>query len=142
MAESNPIHPFYHTGDFTIGTPGLPGGQLLRAILSVPQGSSNVSGYGLLTQATHPSLHFESAFRGSVHALGLKEGHQVYAAQGTAVPPLPGAPHVTELLIQLDHVWGTNGKASYTYVIGDKFHQVKDAEVSVKWLLQEGKLAA
>jgi hypothetical protein len=142
MAESNQIHPFNHTGDFTIGKPGLPGGQLLRAILSVPQGSNKVTGHGLLTQATHPPLHCESAFQGSVHALGLKEGQQVYALQGTAVPPLLGAPHVTELLIQLDHVWGNAGKASYTYVIGDKFHQVKDVEVSVQWLLQDGKIAA
>ncbi len=139
MAE---IYPFNHTGNFTIGTPGLPGGLLLKAILSVPQASSNVTGHGVLTQATNPPLNSKSAFHGSVHSLGVGEAKQVYAVQGAAVPPLLGAPHVTELVIQLDGIWGKTGKASYTYVIGDQFHRVEDQTVSVQWLLQNNEVAA
>ncbi|TKC81469.1 DUF1842 domain-containing protein [Trinickia terrae] len=139
MAES---FPFNHTGVFTIGKQGLPGGLTLKAVLSVPQNSSEVNGYGQLTQATHPPLNCKSAFHGSVHSLGVGSAKQVYAVQGTAVPPLLGAPHVTELVIQLDGIWGKSGKASYTYVVGSEFHRVEDQEVTVQWLLQEGERAA
>lgn len=139
MAE---LHPFNHAGNFTIGKPGLPGALLLKAILTVPQGTSQVTGLGVLSQVTNPPLHNRSAFHGSVHSLGVGGAKQVYALQGTAIPPLLGAPHVTELLIQLDSVWGRAGKASYTYVQGDTVHRVEDQEVAVQWLLQENERAA
>ncbi|WP_414447545.1 DUF1842 domain-containing protein [Burkholderia sp. 22PA0099] len=139
MAE---IYPFNHTGNFTIGKLGLPGGLLLKAILTVPQTSSKVTGHGVLTQATNPPLHNETAFNGSVHALGLGEAKQVYALQGSAIPPLLGAPHVTELVIQLDGIWGKTGKASYTYVLGDTVHRIEDQDVAVQWLLQNSERAA
>ncbi len=134
MADA--IVPFGHTGRFTIGTQ-KPGAQLLQAVLTVPPNSSTVSGNGTLTQAINPPLHANNAFHGVVHALGLGPAKQIYALQGTAVPPLLGAPHVTFLLIVLDGVWGTKGTATYTYVTGDTFHEVTDVPVTVQWLLQE-----
>ncbi|HYA05772.1 MAG TPA: DUF1842 domain-containing protein [Xanthobacteraceae bacterium] len=135
MADSD-FFPFNHTGRFSIGT-GLPGAPTLQAILSVPQNSNIVSGHGLLTQATNPPLHINNAFHGMVHVLGLGPAKQIYALQGTAVPPLLGAPHVTQLVIVLDGVWGTKGTASYTYIMGAVFHEVRDVPVTVTWLLQE-----
>ncbi len=129
------IHPLQQAGVFTITT-GAPGAQTLLAVLTVPQNSSSVSGHGTLTQATNPPLHANNAFSGVVHALGLGKAQQVYSLTGSAVPPLLGAPHVTQLLIVLDGIWGTSGKATYTYVIGSSFHTVTDVPVHVQWLLQ------
>jgi len=139
MAQSDIIFPLNHTGDFKIGT-GAPGAPLLRAILTVPQNSSTVTGQGRLTQAINPPLNFNSAFHGMVHVLVLPPGpaRQVYALQGTALPPLLGAPHVTQLLITLEGIWGTKGTATYQYAVGSQIHDIKDAPVSVTWLLQEG----
>jgi hypothetical protein len=128
--------PFSHTGVFDIGT-HAPGAPTLQAVLSVPADSSTVSGHGTLTQATNPPLHANNAFTGVVHVLGFGPAVQVYALHGTAVPPLLGAPHVTQLSIALEGVWGTKGTASYTYVTGAAFHEVRDAPVKVRWLLQE-----
>ncbi len=135
MAESK-IFPFNHTGNFSIGTHN-PGAVTLQALLSVPQNSSIVSGHGLLTQATNPPLHANNAFHGVVHALGAGPAKQIYALQGSAIPPLLGAPHVTQLAIVLDGIWGTKGTATYTYVTGSIFHEIKDVPVTVEWLLQE-----
>jgi len=129
------FHPIQHAGLFTITT-GAAGAQTLQAVLSVPSGSSTVSGHGHLTQATNPVLDANTAFQGVVHATGLGKAEQIYALTGHAVPPLLGAPHVTQLLIVLDGVWGTKGTATYTYVTGSTFHEVKDVPVTVKWLLQ------
>ncbi|WLE63906.1 DUF1842 domain-containing protein [Burkholderia plantarii] len=136
------FHLFNHAGVFSIGTPNLAGGRHLQVFLSVPQATNRASGYGTLTQATNPPLHIESAFLGSVYSLGLANGQQVYALQGTAVPPIPGAPHVTELVITLDSVWGKVGKAAYKYVIGSHFEEVVNQPVAVQWLLQNGERAA
>ena len=57
--------------------------------------------------------------------------------QGSAVPPLLGAPHVTQLVIVLDGIWGSKGTATYTYVTGSVFHEITDVPVTVQWLLQE-----
>ena len=127
--------PFQHTGVFTIGTQN-PGAPTLHAILSVPANSSIVSGHGQLTQAINPPLQINSAFHGVVHALGLGPAKQIYTLQGTAIPPLLGGPHVTQLVIALDGIWGSKGTATYTYVTGSKFHVVADVPVTVKWLLQ------
>ncbi len=136
MADPSVMFPFNHTGVFTIGT-AKPGAVMLKAILSVPHNSSTVSGHGGLTQATNPPLNVNSAFHGVVHSLGFGPDKQIYALQGTAVPPLLGAPHVTQLWIALDGTWGTKGTATYTYVTGSVFHEVKDVLVAVQWLLQE-----
>jgi len=136
MADPTVTFPFNHTGVFTIGT-AKPGAVMLKAILSVPYNSSTVSGHGGLTQATNPPLNINNAFHGVVHSLGLGPAKQIYALQGVAVPPLPGAPHVTQLSIELDGIWGTKGMATYTYVTGAVFHEVKDVPVAVQWLLQE-----
>ncbi len=136
------FHPFNHAGTFSIGTPNLAGGRRLQVFLSVPQGTNSVSGYGTLTQATNPPLHIESAFHGSVYSLGLASGQQVYALQGTTVPAIPGAPHVTELVITLDSTWSKTGKAAYKYVVGSQFEEATDQPVTVQWLLQNGERAA
>lgn len=128
--------PFSNTGVFTITT-GMAGAQTLQAILSVPRGSSTVSGHGKLTQATNPPLDANNAFTGVVHAVGTPKAMQMYALQGTAIPPLLGAPHITQLLITTEGIWGTKGTASYTYVTGAVFHEVKDVPVTVQWLLQD-----
>ena len=104
----------------------------------VPQSSSSVTGTGLLTQAINPPLHANSAFHGLVHVLVFGGSvTQIYSLHGSALPPLLGAPHVTHLVVTLDGLWGKEGKATYTYVVGDKFHEVKDVPVKVTWLLQE-----
>lgn len=136
MAESSNAFPFNHTGVFSIGT-DKPGAPTLKAVLSVPANSSTVSGHGVLTQATNPPLHVNNAFHGVVHSLGLGPAKQVYSVQGSAVPPLLGAPHVTQLVIVLDGIWGSKGTASYTYVTGSVFHEIADVPVTVQWLLQE-----
>lgn len=132
------LFPFNHAGNFTIGKPGA-GSRQLKLFLTVPQGSSKVTGHGVLFQATNPPLHIESTFHGTVHALN---GKQVYALQGVGVPPIPGAPHVADVLITLDQVWGKEGKASYRYVVGSHFEEAVDQPVSVQWLLQNGERAA
>jgi hypothetical protein len=48
-----------------------------------------------------------------------------------------GAPHVTQLVIVLDGIWGSKGTATYTYVTGSVFHEITDVPVTVQWLLQE-----
>lgn len=136
MADTKSVFPFNHTGVFTIGTE-LAGAPLLKAVLSVPANSSIVTGHGVLTQATNPPLHINNAFHGVVHALGLGPAKQIYSLQGTAVPPLLGAPHVTQLLIVLDGIWGTKGTATYSYMMGSVFPEIKDVPVAVQWLLQE-----
>jgi hypothetical protein len=137
MAESNDAFPLNHTGSFRIGT-GLPGAPTLSAILTVPQNSSNVTGHGVLSQAINPPLHANNAFHGVVHVLAFGgDVTQIYALQGAAVPPLLGAPHVTQLLITLKGIWSREGTATYTYVVGSAFHQVKDVPVSVTWLLRQ-----
>ena len=131
------IHPYNHVGSFSIGT-HLPGALELGALLSVPQNSSTVTGHGLLTQTTHPPLHASTAFHGVVHILAFGGTmKQIYSLQGVAVPPIQGAPHVTQLVITLDGIWGTKGTASYSYVTGSQPHDVKDQPVSVRWLLQQ-----
>jgi len=131
---SEATFPFPHNGVFTIGTGAL-GAQKLQAFLSVPFDSSSVVGYGVLTQPTSPPLSLHSAFHGVVHTLGFGEVKQIFALQGTAVPPLLGAPHVTQLTIALDAIWGNKGKASYTYVTGAVFHTISDQPITVRWLL-------
>lgn len=124
-----------HAGVFSIGAP-MPGAPHLQAVLSVPANSSAVSGHGLLTQATNPPLQANNGFAGVVHAVGTPKAQQIFALHGTAIPALLGAPHVTQLLIVLDGIWGTKGTATYTYVTGSVFHEIKDVPVTVKWLLQ------
>ncbi|MDR3507040.1 MAG: DUF1842 domain-containing protein [Caulobacteraceae bacterium] len=135
MTEALIPFPFEHTGVFTIGG-HVPGAPTLKAILSVPSQSSIVTGHGVLTQATNPPLHVVNTFHGMVHALGLGPAKQIYSLQGAAAPPLLGAPHVTQLMIALDGVWGAKGVATYTYVTGSVFHEIKEAAVTVQWLLQ------
>ncbi len=132
MADS---HSIQHAGVFTITT-GAAVAQTLHGVLTVPQNSSSVSGHGTLTQATNPPLNVHNAFSGVVHALGLGKAQQIYSLSGSAIPPLLGAPHVTQLLIVLDGIWGTAGKATYTYVTGSSFHEVTDVPVHVQWLPQ------
>ncbi len=134
MPESFPLG---HHGHFIIGTDQM-GAQRLNAFLTVPQNSSTVTGTGLLTQAINPPLHANNAFYGLVHVLVFGGSEtQVYSLQGSAIPPLLGAPHVTQLVITLNGIWGKEGKATYTYVVGAVFHEVKDVPVKVTWLLQE-----
>ena len=134
MAETTPF--MLHTGAFYIGT-HAPGAQTLQAILTMPTDSSTVTGHGMLTQAINPPLHANNAFHGVVHAVGTPPpAKQIFALQGTAVPPLLGAPHVTQLVIVLDGIWGTKGTATYTYVTGAAFHEIKEVPVTVNWLLQ------
>jgi Domain of unknown function (DUF1842) len=140
--DPNLIFPFNHTGVFTIGT-GQPGAVTLKAILTVPHNSSTVSGHGTLTQATNPPLHSNTAFHGVVHALGLGPAKQVYALTGIPVPPALATTYVMHLSIVLDGIWGTKGTATYSYLVGHHppghppVHEVKDAPVTVQWLLQE-----
>jgi hypothetical protein len=137
MSENAIPMPFNHTGHFIIGT-GAPGAPTLNALLSVPGHSSTVTGHGLLSQAINPPLHANNAFTGVVHALGATTpAHQIYALHGTAVPPLLGAPHVTQLLVTLKGIWGETGEATYTYIVGATFHEVRNVPVKVQWLLQE-----
>jgi hypothetical protein len=136
MAETSETLIFQHSGVFTIGT-RMPGAPLLQAILTVGANSSMVTGHGTLTQTTNPPLHANNSFQGVVHALGLGPAKQVYALHGQAIPPLFGAPHVSQLIIVLDGIWGTQGKATYAYVTGAVMHEVRDVPVAVRWLLQE-----
>jgi len=136
MPETNIVLPFNHTGVFNIGT-GAPGAPALSAVLSVPQNSSTVTGHGLLTQAINPPLNANNAFHGVVHVLAFGGSiTQVYSVQGSAVPPLYGAPHVIQLAITLDGIWGKEGKATYTYVNNEVIREIKDVPVKVQWLLQ------
>jgi hypothetical protein len=129
-------HPIGHTGHFTIGT-NAPGAQHLNAILSSPANGDTVIGHGVLTQTTSPVLHANTAFSGVYHvAVFGAQTTQSFSLHGTAIPPLLGAPHVTQLAISLDGLWGKKGTATYTYVVGSEFHTVKDVPVSVEWLLQ------
>jgi hypothetical protein len=135
MPEALP--PFGHHGHFMIGT-RLPGAPYLDAFLTAPPDSDRVTGHGVLTQATNPPLHANNAFHGVVTVLVSGPlTKQIYSLHGTALPPLPGATHVTHLLITLDAIWGTTGKATYTYVVGASFHEVRDVPVKVQWMPQE-----
>ena len=129
------VYPIQHAGIFNIST-GAAGAQTLQAVLTVAMNSSNVSGHGRLTQATNPPLDCNNAFTGVVHALGLGKAQQIYSLQGSAIPPLPGATQVTQLLIVLDGIWGTKGTATYTYLQGSTFHELADVPVRVEWLMQ------
>jgi hypothetical protein len=133
------IVPFGHTGKFTIGTP-RPGALLLQAVLTVPPNSSIVTGHGHLTQAIDPPPGGNTAFHGVVHSLGFGPAKQVYSLQGVPVPPSPLVTYVSHLSIVLDGIWGTKGKATYIYFKAlpqHGYHEVKDADVTVQWLLQE-----
>jgi hypothetical protein len=140
--DPNLIFPFNHTGIFTIGT-GQPGAVTLKAILTVPHNSSIVSGHGTLTQATNPPLHSNTAFHGVVHTLGLGPAKQIYALTGVPVPPALATTYVMQLSIVLDGAWGTKGTATYSYLVGHHppelppIREIKDAPVTVQWLLQE-----
>jgi hypothetical protein len=137
MADA--IIPFGHTGKFTIGTP-QPGAKLLQAILTVPPNSSTVTGHGNLTQAINPPPDANTAFSGVVHVVGLPPGQpkQIYALHGVPVPPALLKSYIMHLVIWLDGVWGTKGTATYTYIdTQHHIHEVKDAPVTVHWLLQE-----
>jgi hypothetical protein len=138
MPEQTENYPFDHTGRFVISSLA-PGAPVLSAILSVPHDSDRVSGHGRLSQAVNPPLQIDSHFSGTVTVLGLHPGqiHQVYALQGTAPGHLLGAPHVTQLVIALNVIWGKEGKAQYTYVQGNTSHEFKDVPVRVTWLLGE-----
>jgi hypothetical protein len=132
MPESPPHH-----GHFMIGT-RLPGAPYLDAFLTVPDNSSTVTGTGLLTQATNPPLHANNSFVGVVTILvSGPSTTQIYSLQGHALPPLPGATHVTHLVITLDAIWGPAGTATYTYVVGAESREVRDVPVTVKWMPQE-----
>jgi hypothetical protein len=137
MADA--IIPFGHTGKFTITT-GI-GGVVLQAVLTVPPNSSSVTGHGTLSQAVNPPWHGNTAFHGVVHVIGglpPAPPKQVYSLTGVPVPPSWLVPYVSHLTIVLDGIWGTKGRATYTYFKDHGFHPVKDAEVTVQWLLQEG----
>jgi hypothetical protein len=137
---SDAIHPFSHTGDFTIGT-GAPGAQRLKVILSVPLNSNTVTGHGTLTQAINPPLNATTAFHGLVTTeIFGGDATQIYSLQGTASPPRPGATYVNQLSIRLKGDWGKEGKASYSYLTGGVDappHNVDNVPVTVVWLLQE-----
>jgi hypothetical protein len=133
MADA--IIPFGHTGKFTITT-GI-GGVLLQAVLTVPPNSSSVSGHGTLSQAVNPPWSGNTHFTGVVHALGLGPAKQIFALHGTPVPPSWLVSYVPSAVIVLDGIWGTKGKATYIYFHDHGFHEVKDADVTVHWLLQE-----
>ena len=107
------LFPIQHAGIFNIST-GAAGAQTLQAVLTVAMKSNSVNGHGRLSQATNPPLDANNAFTGVVHALGLGKAQQIYSLQGSAIPPLPGAPHVTQLLIVLDGIWASKGTATYT----------------------------
>ena len=129
-------HPIAHVGHFSIGT-GAPGAQLLNAILSSPPNSNIVTGHGDSTQTTSPVLSANTAFSGVYHVLVFgSQTTQVFSLHGTALPPLLGAPHVTQLAITLDGLWGKKGTATYSYILGSELHVVKDVPVTVEWLLQ------
>jgi hypothetical protein len=134
MSETTPF--MQHAGVFSIGT-HAPGAPTLQALLTVPPKSSIVSGHGKLTQATNPPLNIASNFHGVVHALGVGPAKQVFAVQGSPIPPgLIGTPVITNLFIVLDGIWGNKGTASYSYWIGSKFEEISDVPVTVQWLLQ------
>ena len=132
------IVPFGHTGKFTIGTP-KPGAVLLQAVLTVPPNSSTVTGHGALTQATNPPLRGNTAFNGVVHVIGglpPAPPKQVYSLQGVPTPPALITTYVTQLSIVLDGIWGTKGKATYTWFDSTRpdrgFHEVNDVDVTVQ----------
>jgi hypothetical protein len=137
MSDNTVPMPFNHTGHFII-TSGGAGAPTLNVLLSVPANSSTVTGHGLLSQAVNPPLHANNAFTGVVHALGsTTPAHQIYALHGTAVPPLLGAPHISQLLVTLKGIWGETGEATYSYVTGSTSHEIKNAPVKVQWLIQK-----
>ena len=125
-----------HVGYFNIGT-GNPGALFLTAVLTVPQNSNTVTGTGLLTQAISPPLRAETAFHGIVDVLVMGgQTTQIFSLQGVPFLPIVGPPYVTHLLIKLDGIWGTKGKATYTYAVDGVHHEAKDQPVTVKWPLQ------
>jgi hypothetical protein len=63
---------------------------------------------------------------------------QVYALHGIPVPPALLKGYIMSVSIVLDGIWGTKGTATYSYIDTDHcIHEVKDAPVTVQWLLQE-----
>jgi hypothetical protein len=142
MADTDLVFPFNHTGIFTIGT-GQPGAVTLKAVLTVPHNSDEVSGHGTLSQAINPPPHGNTAFHGVVHSLGFGPAKQVWSLLGVPVPPAIAATYVTQATIVLDGIWGTKGTATYSYLVGHHppgqpaIHHVKDVPVKVQWLLQE-----
>jgi Domain of unknown function (DUF1842) len=117
--------------NFMIGT-GAPGAQRLTASLLVQENSRTVTGKGELTQAIAPPLHANNAFHGLKDQLVLGDSvMDTYSLQGAPSPPRLGAPHVTHLLIKVHKNLNKGGRATYTYVIGDKSHEVKDVPVTL-----------
>jgi hypothetical protein len=132
------INEFPRTGVFTIGT-GAPGAPQLRATLNVMAATSEVSGEGTFSKIENPPIRFTSRLQGNVHVLVFGgKAEQIYALHGTALAPLPGASHITSLVINLDGIWGTHGNASYAY-FNDTPIPVKyeNQPVKVQWLLAE-----
>lgn len=132
---SNP-HPLNQTGIFTITT-GAAGAPTVRAVLTVPAGTSIVNGTGDLSQAVNPPPHAPTAFTGVVHATGLGSTQQLFSLQGHAIPPRLGATYISQLAIALDGIWASKGTASFM-VYNDTPNPmvVTNALVSVEWLAQ------
>ena len=118
---------------FTVGKP-IPGAPILDGILEFKEGEDSVIGTGTLSQAVNPPVHSDEAFNGVVHCTGLGKTEMLVSLNGTALPPLLGAPHITQMLMTIEGMWGQGGTATYTYASGANFHTVKDVPVSVNWL--------
>ncbi|RKP43890.1 hypothetical protein [Trinickia fusca] len=118
----------------------------LNVTLHVQPGSSNVTGNGTLsvTYPGKPVQYIRTHFHGTVHVLGYGVGKafQIFSLQGAPVHPMPGAPFVSHLVIDLKNIWGREGTATYTYEIGGvepiSGVIIKDADVSARWLVKEG----
>ena len=118
---------------FTVGKP-IPGAAILDGVLEFKADDDKVLGTGTLTQAVNPPINSDEAFDGVMHCTGGGKTEMLLALTGSALPPMLGAPHITQMLIAIDGMWGAGGHATYTYASGSSFRTVKDAPVTINWL--------
>jgi hypothetical protein len=99
----------------------------------------------VVTPPGQPSSYIRTYFQGTVlvRSHGVGKAIQIFSFHGTPVSRLLGAPFVSHLVVDLKGVWGKEGTATYTVENGgveQPAHEltVKDANVTVKWLVKEG----
>jgi hypothetical protein len=121
--------------------------RVLDVTLYAQNGSNTVTGEGTLVQtppgqtSSYARTHFQGTFL--VRNYGVGKAFQIFSLNGTPVSRVLGAPFISHLIIDLKALWGNEGTATYTIEtsgVEQPAHEltVKDANVTVKWLVKEG----
>ena len=127
-------NPYDAEGHFSI-TSGLVGAPSISASLITISKTGFTQGYGTVSQAVYPPLQFQTKLAGVAHATGAGKAEQIFDLHGIETSQLVGAPRIVSLLIVLDGIWGTTGKASYVlFEDTPEPKEFKDQKVAVTWI--------